>query len=39
MKVLYPLEVNKEARTYIEAAILAHNQHNYAFAIENFEIA
>ena len=38
-EVLYPGEVEESVRTYIEAAFLSHNEHNYALALENFDLA
>lgn len=38
-EILYPLEVPANSRIYIEAAITAHNNQNYAFALENYEAA
>ena len=39
MQVLYPLEVPDQIRNLIEAAILAHNNHNYSHSLENYENA
>lgn len=38
-EVIYPLDVPPPVRTFIEAGILAHNNKNYNFALENYEIA
>jgi len=38
-EVLYPFNLAEEVRPYIEAAITAHNQSNYIFALENYQLA
>jgi len=38
-EILYPFNLVEEVRPYIEAAIIAHNQCNYIFALENYQSA
>ena len=38
-EVLYPFNVVETVRPYIEAAIIAHNELNYVFALENYALA